>query len=257
MYACRGAGYDSGIRKGRKMEDARQPVGGGGLNDSPVAKPAPDVHKRGKRGRRTTFAGIAVLCVSFWLPQIESCGDEIVPAYETVETGGRFLIGRALPFLAGFGLAVLYGLRMILRRARARRLVDGVTCVFCILVLLWGAVMCGAVFITQDAPSKENSIDMEALLLFGMGSAVWLSMAAAVAAVMIRRLVGARRPLCVVCTAFASLLYFLSYAEDALYGLLVSVTACTLITVGSAWEALRILRHTRAPTQAGAWRPET
>ena len=238
------------------MGVASQSAGGGEPNDMSGGTPAPDVRKRGRCGRLTTFVGIVLLCVSFWLPQVEGCSDDIVPSHETVESGGTFLFLLALPFLVGFVLAVLYVLRMVLRRVRARATADGVTCVFCVLALLWGAVLVGCVLVEQDIPGKLPSLDLEDLMWIALGGAVWLSLAAALAVAVIRKLGGARRPICVCCTAVPSLFYFVLFVDDALYGLVVSVTACTLITIGSTWEAVRILQHARAPTQAWARHPE-
>jgi len=226
------------------MNMENQPAGG--------AEAASDPHRRGRYGRVTSYAGILLLCVSFWLPQVEGCNEDIIPAHETAESGGAFLFLLALPFLVGFVLAVAYFLRMLLRRARAKAALDGVTCVFCVLALLWGAVMLGCVLLDGDILNRASSLDLDDLVFLGMTAVVWLSVAAALAVAVIRRLGGARRPICVGCAAVASLFYFLSFVWGARYGLLVSVTACTLITGVSAWEAVRILRGARPPTQAWA-----
>ena len=48
-----------------------------------------DPDKRGRFGRLTTTAGIVLLCVSFFLPQVKGCGDNnIIPSEETIVSGG-------------------------------------------------------------------------------------------------------------------------------------------------------------------------
>ena len=85
-----------------------------------------------------------LLCVCFFLPHVQGCGQPIVPADETASKGWNFLLGLGLPFFFGFVRLALGGLVWALRhRRRARRLVAAIASVICILMLVaGGAFMC-------------------------------------------------------------------------------------------------------------------
>lgn len=201
--------------------------------------PEPDPAKRGRFGRLTTSAGIALLCLAFFLPQVKGCrGTEVIPADEAMISGGTFVLFLGLPFLFGFGLAVLYFWRYVFRLVPQREVVDAAARLFCVLLLIWASVLTGNVVLTSDSQKTEDTTGWLSLT-----GEVWLGMAAALAVSVIWRREPVRRPICVLCCAVPALWYFMLWREEACYGLRVSVTACVLIAVGSAWEAVRTVRQ--------------
>ena len=204
-----------------------------------TGKPEPDPRKRGGFGRLTAFAGSVLLCVSFFLPQVKGCGGaEVIPADEAALSGGVFFLFFGLPFLFGFGLVFFYVWRYVIRFVFQREVVDAVVCLFCVLLLIWASVLTGNVVLTSDSQKTEDTTGWLSLT-----GEVWLGMAAALAVSVIWRREPVRRPICVLCCAVPALWYFMLWREEACYGLRVSVTACVLIAVGSAWEAVRTVRQ--------------
>lgn len=211
-----------------------------------TGKPEPDPRKRGRSGRLTTYVGILLFCVSFFLPQVKACHSDIIPADEA-SSDGTFLFFLGLPFLFGLSLAVLYSFRYVVRLNFARKMADFVTCVCCVLILIWAALLTGRQVITDKFREDLFSLSKDAVRCVGLTGTVWICMAMAAVAVVVPSMGRSRRPICVSCCAVPALYYFLGLVETARYGLWVSVTACTLIAVGSAWEAVRMARARASP----------
>ena len=201
--------------------------------------PEPDPAKRGRFGRLTTSAGIALLCLAFFLPQVKGCrGTEVIPADEAMISGGTFVLFLGLPFLFGFGLAVLYFWRYVFRLVPQREVVDAAARLFCVLLLIWASLLVARIALESDLGDMKNTT-----MRVSLACAVWLGMIVALAVSVMRWLGPVRRPICVFCCAVPALWYFMLWREEACYGLRVSVTACVLIAVGSAWEAVRTVRQ--------------
>ncbi len=182
--------------------------------------------------RGITSAGLLLLCVCFFLPQVKSCDQPVTPAVETYDEGAGWLIIWGLPFVFAFAVGSLYGPWHLLRKERTKAAIMRLTCACCILILGWGCIQMTRV--VMDEP------DATALVILGLlGVAV---LAACISAA--KASSKAKGPMCVFFFGLASIGYFLYWplmtSVRIYYGLWFSVTASTLIAAGALWEALGV-----------------
>jgi hypothetical protein len=200
-----------------------------------------------RRGRRTAALGMFVLCVAFFLPQVQSCGSPVVPYRSVREDAGFALF--CLPFFFGAGMLIVYVLRALVRSARFRR---GLAHVVCLLsfaalffadLLLWSGVrenlsslrvdLSSAVILADVAVVGAGALGVMAI--WGLApSEAWIAACAAIG-------------------GLASLGYFLSFAGMAAWGLWVSMAGSALMAGGAAWEARAAWRS--PPVPAGEAEP--
>ena len=187
--------------------------------------------------RGMTFAGLLLLCVCFFLPQVKGCTEPVIPAIETYESGPGWLFVWGLPFVFAFAVGLLYGLWYLSREEGGKALLMGLVCACCILILGWGCIQ--MIMVAGEALNDGNRTG-DATVLVLAGLLIVVTIAACTAAA--RAYAETKGPMCVFILGLASIGYFLYWpllAEfKTYYGLWLSVTASVLIAAGGLWEAL-------------------
>jgi len=204
----------------------------------PLLIPAPPPAARRERlrwGRFVSLTGLLMLCVSFFLPHIRTCGSPDVPVDMTVDSDGTFLVTVGLPFLAAIVLLPLYtfhAARWLLRTPRARKTVAVAICVICLVLLVPGSLLMMipvASWVTSTPPDPDGW--------------VWLGCTAVVVgatllafAGLLSRSIDRKAAAGVFGVGVASLAFFSFWlwGGNAMYGLWLSCAACFLIALGAA-----------------------
>ena len=207
--------------------------------------------KEGGIGRRMSFSGFVLLVVCFFLPQVQSCNKDYVPASEVInnvsdEPGGALLLllTLLLPFTVAFLASIIYVLRLALRSAEARRALTTGLCWMAILVLVVGSVLLAISFGVEERSHSDDPATEAQLRTDEIISVVCLAVMLVVAVVALVLVFRARPPLKAPATigclgvCFAAYFLMLALTGDPLYGIWVSIAASGLIAIGGVWEAL-------------------
>ena len=207
--------------------------------------------KEGGIGRRMSFSGFVLLVVCFFLPQVQSCNKDYVPASEVInnvsdEPGGALLLllTLLLPFTVAFLASIIYVVRPALRSARARRAMTMTLCWMALLVMVVGSVALTISFALEERNGSSDPAMASGMKTEDIICVVCLSVMLAAAIVALIAVIRARQHLkatvAIACLGVAFAAYFLMMAltGEPLYGIWVSITACGLIAVGGLWEAL-------------------
>jgi len=195
-------------------------------------------------GGFVSFSGCAVLCVSFFLPQIRSCSSDVVPAKETARNFW-WVCCFGLPFLAAVLAAPFLALRPLVRHRSAEMLTTAVVCAACLLAMTVGLGWVSLAAVQWGGPPDL----LLWLLTGGLAAATVLGLLA-----VWRCRLARKAPAVLVLFGLASAGYFLTHSGgDARYGLWVSVGGSTAVALGGLIEFLQARsRPPPAPLPRGA-----
>ena len=233
------------------------------MADTPISR-----WKEGGIGRHISFSGFVLLCVCFFLPQVQSCTTPFVPASKVFSEGSDqpraaliMLVTLLLPFTVAFLASVIYLLRPALRSAKARRTLTAGLRKLALLVLLIGSIGLAIFFNIDDGyhsddPAIESRMHAdEAITMVCLSVMLVVAVVALIVAMRARPSLMA--PVTIGCLGVCFAAYFLmmSLTGDPLYGIWVSVTASGLIAIGGLWEALAAPRPACAAPETAESEP--
>ncbi|HDZ20277.1 hypothetical protein LCGC14_0205160 [marine sediment metagenome] len=220
--------------------------------------------KEGGTGRRISFTGLLLLCVCFFLPQVKACNDDYIPADEMIVCQGppdhqphveiTRLFARFLPFTFAFVMTPLYLIRQLVRFGSTRKALSVFALIFCLLMLLWAAGFTTALFATDNYFVFR---DVQGTDLWTMGRIIAYLVPSvlifcAISCLLVAWLApaAAKVPLVMFSCGVGAAVYSATTAYDmeARYGIWLSITACILIAIGGAWEAVHAIRRRHAGT---------
>lgn len=193
-----------------------------------------------RTARSISLSGVLLLCICFFLPQVQGCKEDVVPVVWTVDSSGVFLVTWGLPFLFAFVAAVFLGLRRLARSEGAAKWVARSACLIAALLLACSAYIMFMGSVVWHPEEGTSHIDGP----WGFAAACAL-LGQAVFAVLLLVLAKTRTkmPVCFFCCAVSALVYFAyigGFVAPPLFGLWVSILACVLIAAGSLLEVLKV-----------------
>lgn len=176
-----------------------------------------------------SLTGLGLVCVSFYLPQVQACNSPVVPA-EDVANNWSLLFGAFLPFALAMCLAPLGLLRLLIRRVGFQRVVSMLIMMWCLASLGWASAQFASLMIEEGWRVLK--------LPFGICIAVvWLALLAC--SVLMLRKPWQRRPgWALALTGLSATVYFGVHAgtHDALYGVYVSTAGAATWMLGGFLE---------------------
>jgi len=214
--------------------------------------------------RKVSLSGVVLLCISFFLPQVKGCSEDVVPSLCVVTPdvplvltavrsgesvtcgrtdyhGAKFLLFWGLPFLFGFVGAACLALRRLARSERASRLATKIMCTFTALILAHSCLLTVLL-------SRGEARDM--LQVLGFTAATLLLVMCVASLVLLRKRWSAvRMPVCFLFCAASSFVYFIYMGLwlRPLFGLFLSILACLLIAIGPVLEILQTRKVASPP----------
>jgi hypothetical protein len=207
--------------------------------------------KRRGIGRHISLVGLVLMCVSFFLPQMDGGGGhpagDAFPWIRGFRIDFAYLLSYALPLTVAFGLLALCAIGMRVREGIKGKLISIGVVVVCTAALAFGAYL--ACFALPGEPplwtdllgSQERPLSgPDSAWHFVAGGLVATTIIACVGLALLRR--RQRVPWSLFCYGMAGLIYGfywpVSAPDQLLYGLWVSILACVLICAGGLWEAV-------------------
>lgn len=207
-------------------------------------------------GTRLVMLGLAILCVTFFLPHVQGCNEEISPVDLLNKAGGIegwFLCALLLmPFLWACLVLPTLVVERLARSAGLRNTLVGVICVLCILATAVAGVT-SRIMMTTDLgfwPSAPVELDLEVALglLF-----IWLLLGGAVVLVYasLRAPPRLKIPLCLLVCGVCAIVYFAVwlFTGRTYYGLWLSTAASAFVIAGATIDLVVQVKILRSEKQ--------
>jgi len=205
--------------------------------------PRPQPHSRAtvpkSVARKLSFSGVVLLCIAGFLPQVPSCGRDIVPFLE----GPDFMLVHGLPFIFAVFAAAAFAAMWLIKSEKWSRFLGWAVYVFTASILAYAFYLVLGTCIDLSRPLDIAAWHWPTLAVF----CCLLAISVASLVLLVKARFVPKVPACFFLCGVSSLVYFSFFVGNALFGLWVSILACLLIVGGSGAEVIHVLRTPTAP----------